>query len=100
VRKILIFLSTPVKKPENPAKKVSTVCTHLGPDPRRQVAAHVIFMAHGKGGHQFFHAPLAKRAFDIAVMAHDKLIKFVAAVFAVIFIDGHGYQFSSLLTVT
>ena len=47
-------------------------------------------MAHGKGGHQFFHAPLAKRACYIAVMAHDELIKFVVAVFAVIFIDGHG----------
>jgi hypothetical protein len=48
-------------------------------------------MAHGKGRHQFFHTPLAKRAFNIAIMAHDKLIKFVAAVFAVIFIDGHGF---------
>jgi hypothetical protein len=47
-------------------------------------------MAHGKGGHQFFHAPLAKRAFYIAVMAHDELIKFVTAVFAVVFVDRHG----------
>lgn len=69
--------------------KSSAIGAHLGSDPWRQVAFHVIFMAHRKGGHQFFHSSLAKRAFDIAVMAHDELIKFVAAVFAVVFINGH-----------
>jgi hypothetical protein len=36
------------------------------------------------------HAPLAKGAFHVGIMAHNELIKFVAAVFAVVFINGHG----------
>jgi hypothetical protein len=67
----------------------STIGAHFGSDRRRQVTAHVLFMAYGKGGHQFFHTPLAKRAFYIAVMAHDELIKFVTAVFTVVFVYRH-----------
>jgi hypothetical protein len=47
-------------------------------------------MTDGKRGHQFFHTPLAKGAFHFGIGAHHKLFKFVAAVFAVIFIHWHG----------
>jgi hypothetical protein len=36
------------------------------------------------------HAPLAKGTFHVGIVAHNELIEFVAAVFAVIFINGHG----------
>ena len=67
----------------------SAIGAHLGPDARRQVAVDVIVMAYGKRRHQLFDTALAQGAFDLGVVAHDKPVKFVAALFTVIFIDGH-----------
>jgi hypothetical protein len=65
------------------------VGAHLGPHPRRQVAARFVIVADRKGGHQFFHSSLTKGASDLVVGTHHQLIKFVAAVLAVVFIKGH-----------
>ena len=70
---------------------LSAVGAHLGAHPRWEVAANFIIMTNGKRGHQLFDASLAKGTFHVGIMAHHELIKFVAAMFAVIFIDRHGF---------
>jgi hypothetical protein len=69
----------------------STIGAHLRSDPRWKAASKVVLMADRKRRHQFFNTSLAKGTFHLGIMAHDELIKFVAAVFAVIFINRHGF---------
>ena len=69
----------------------TAVGTHLGTSCCRDTAGKVVGSTYRKRGHQLFNISLTQRTFYPGIAGRHEPVKFVVAVFAVIFIYGHDF---------
>lgn len=67
----------------------TAIRAHFGPRCRRDAACHIVGSTDGERGHQFFDFSLTKGAFYLGFVGRYHPIKFIVAVFTIVFIYRH-----------